>query len=161
LRNPYKFSFGPDGGAWIGDVGQDRYEEIDYRRPGRLAGTNFGWSRYEAFSQYSNRSAPNAVFPIIAEQHSGPSGTHENWCAVIGGYVVRDRTVPTLGGHYLFADHCTGRIYQTRVSRNGSAFGTGWTGLTVPGFVSSFGTDAKQRVYVASENGWVYRITSG
>jgi glucose/arabinose dehydrogenase len=162
LRNPYKFSFDPVTGAvWIGDVGQDRFEEIDYRARGRLAGVNFGWSRFEGFSQYSNRAAANPVFPVIVEQHSGPSGSHENWCAVIGGYVVRDRTLPGYEGRYLFADHCTGRIFSTRISRHGQAFATGWTGLSAPGLVTSFGTDAAQRVYVASENGWVYRIGQG
>jgi glucose/arabinose dehydrogenase len=162
LRNPYRFSFDAStGGAWIADVGQDRFEEVDYRAPGRLAGANFGWSRFEGFSQYSNRGAPGAIAPTIVEQHGGPSGTHEPWCAVIGGYVVRDIELPGLLGRYLFADHCTGRIYSARISGRGQAFGVGWQGLTVPALVSSFGTDAFQRVYVAAENGWVYRLAGG
>jgi glucose/arabinose dehydrogenase len=162
LRNPYKFSFDPvTGAAWIGDVGQDRFEEVDYRARGRLAGVNFGWSRYEGYFHYSNRAASHPVFPILAEPHSGPSGTHENWCAVIGGYVVRDPTLHPLIGRYVFADHCTGRIFSTRVSAQGHAFATGWTGVSVPGLVTSFGTDAAQRVYAASENGWVYRLSVG
>lgn len=159
LRNPFRFSFDSVAGSiWIGDVGQDRFEEIDYRPKGKLAGVNFGWSRFEGFSQYSNRTAVNPVFPIIAEAHSGPSGTHENWCAIIGGYVDHDTTVPQLNGRYLFADHCTGRIFSTRVSPRGHAVLTGPTGLAEPGLVTSFGVDAARHVYVASENGWVYRI---
>jgi len=159
LRNPFRFSFDSvSGSVWIGDVGQDRFEEIDYRPRGRLAGVNFGWSRYEGFSQYSNRAAANPVFPIIAEQHSGPSGTHENWCAVIGGYVVHDPTVSQLDGRYLFADHCTGRIFSTRVTPHGHAIATGPNGLVVHGLVTTFGVDAAKHVYIASENGWVYRI---
>jgi glucose/arabinose dehydrogenase len=162
LRNPYKFSFDPVTGAvWIGDVGQDRYEEIDYRARGRLAGVNFGWSRFEGYSQYSGRAAANAVSPVIVEHHSGPSGSHENWCAVIGGYVVRDPDLHALAGRYLFADHCTGRIFSTRISAHGHAFATGWTGLSVGGLVNSFGTDARQRLYVASRDGSVYRIAAG
>ena len=160
FRNPFRFSFDSVTGAiWVGDVGQDRFEEIDYRPKGELAGVNFGWSRFEGFSQYSNRLAPHAVFPILTEQHNGPSGTHENWCAVIGGYVVRDPAVSPLEGRYLFADHCTGRIFSTRIDARGRAFATGPTGLVVHGLVTSFGTDAQRRLYVASENGFVYRLT--
>ncbi len=159
LRNPYKFSFGPTGAVWIADVGENRFEEIDYRTARQFPGSNFGWSRYEGDSQYSNRAAANPVFPIIVEAHSGgSSGSHETWCAVIGGYVVRNPSLRGLDGRYLFADHCTGSIYSTRVSRSEHAFATGPTGLTVPGLVTSFGVDAAQRVYVASENGWVYRL---
>lgn len=160
LRNPFKFSFGPSGGTWIGDVGDNRFEEIDYRAKGRLAGTDFGWSRYEGDSLYNaGRSAFHPVFPVIVEAHSGgSSGTHETWCAVIGGYVVPDPALHSLHGHYLFADHCTGRIYQTRVNRHDHAFGTGFTGLTTPALTTTFGVDAKRHIYVAAENGWVYRI---
>lgn len=160
LRNPFRFSFDSVAGSiWIGDVGQDRFEEIDYRPRGQLAGVNFGWSRFEGFSQYSSRAATSPVFPVIVEAHSGPSGTHENWCAVIGGYVAHDPAVPQLAGRYLFADHCSGRIFSTRLTPHGRAILTGPTGLSVPGLVTSFGVDPAQRVYVASENGWVYRIT--
>jgi glucose/arabinose dehydrogenase len=160
LRNPFKFSFGPSGGTFIGDVGESRFEEIDYRAKGKLAGSNFGWSRYEGDSIFNaSRSAFHPIFPVIVEPHQGgPSGTHENWCAIIGGYVVQDRGVPSLRNHYLFADHCSGRIYQTRIGSDGKAFGTAYTGITVPALVTSFGVDAHHHVYVAAENGRVYRV---
>jgi len=165
LRNPYRFSFdSATGSAWIADVGENRFEEVNYRRRGQLAGVNFGWSRYEGYSQFSNRAAPGAVFPLFVEAHGPPQGAGragEVWCALIGGYVVRDRTLGSFDGRYVFADHCTGRIFSTRLSPGGSAVGMGWTGLTVPGLVTSFGTDAQQRVYVASEDGSVYRLSSG
>ncbi len=160
MRNPFKFSFGPSGGTFIGDVGENRFEEIDYRAKGKLAGSNFGWSRYEGDSLFNaSRSAFHPIFPVIVEPHiGGPSGTHEIWCAIIGGYVVQDRSLHSLRNHYLFADHCSGRIYETRISSHGHAFGTGYTGMTVPALVTSFGVDAQHHVYVAAENGRVYRI---
>jgi glucose/arabinose dehydrogenase len=162
LRNPWRFSFDSHGAIWIADVGEDKFEEIDYRKRGQLAGINFGWSRYEGYSQYSNRSAPGAIFPILVEAHSGGhSGTHETWCAIIGGYVVRDHALPSLFGSYLFGDHCLGNIYSTRVNSQGSAFGTGPTGLQVPGFVSSMGEDSQHHIYIASIDGSVYRIAGG
>jgi Glucose / Sorbosone dehydrogenase len=164
LRNPYRFSFDPvTGSVWIADVGQDRYEEVDFRRRGRLAGVNFGWSRYEGYSQYSNRAAPGAVPPILVEAHSAPVGPGrqgEVWCAIIGGYVVRDPALHGFAGRYLFADHCTGRIFSLRLSRHLRAIDVGWTGLQVSGLVISLGTDAARRVYVASKT-TVYRITAG
>lgn len=161
FRNPFRFSFDSStGAAWIGDVGQDRFEEIDYEARGHLAGKNFGWSRFEGFSQYSNRAAPGAVKPVIVEAHSGPAGTHENWCAIIGGFVERDRTTPSVYGRYLFGDHCTGRIFSARISAHGHVFAVGPTGLVVPALLTSFGTDAAHRVYVVSENGWVYRVAA-
>lgn len=160
FRNPFRFSFDPHTGAvWIGDVGQDRFEEVDYRSSAsHLAGRNFGWARFEGFSLYSNRAAPGAVPPALVEQHGGLAGTHETWCAVIGGYVERDPDVKDLAGRYLFADHCTGRVFSSRITSRGRAFAVGSTGIDVPGLVSSFGVDAARRVYVASENGWVYRF---
>jgi hypothetical protein len=162
LRNPWRFSFDSStGAAWIGDVGQDRFEEVDYRARGRLAGANFGWSRFEGYSLFSHRSARGAIAPVIVERHGGLSGTHETWCAVMGGYVVRDPGLSGLVGRYLFADHCTGRIFSARISSKGRAFAVGPTGLTAPGLVNSFGTDASKRLYVAMVNGWVYRIAAG
>jgi glucose/arabinose dehydrogenase len=163
LRNPWKFTLDRATGAtYIGDVGENNFEEIDYRKRGQLAGINFGWSRYEGYSQYSNRSAPGAIFPIIVEAHSGgPSGTHERWCAIMGGVVAHDPKLSGLGGAYLFADHCTGQIWSTRVSKQGSAYATGFTGLTVPDLVNTFGTGAKGTIYLGTVGGWVYRIDAG
>ena len=58
LRNPWRFSFDRSTGAlWIGDVGQSAWEEIDYLRPGRPAGANFGWNGYEGTLVYDARTA--------------------------------------------------------------------------------------------------------
>jgi hypothetical protein len=163
LRNPWRFSFDSKTGAvWIGDVGENSFEEVDYRRRGRLAGTNFGWSRFEGFSQFSNRAAPGAVFPVIVEAHSGgTAGSHETWCALMGGYVVRDPTLRGLYGRYLFADHCMGSVFSARISKRGRAFDVGPTGITVGGLPVSFGVDALQRVYICSLNGGaVYRFVA-
>ena len=78
------------------------------------------------------------------------------YCAIIGGYVVRDRSLPSLDGRYLFGDYCRPQIESVKLQR-GRATGLKATGLQVSG-TSSFGQDAAGRIYITSLNGPVYRI---
>jgi glucose/arabinose dehydrogenase len=160
LRNPWRFSIDPVSGAtWIGDVGENRYEEVDYRKRGHLAGTNFGWPRFEGNHFFRNVAAPGAVFPVIEEAHAAPIGsgrTGETWCAVMGGYVVRDRSLRALYGHYLFADHCTGRVFSAQI-HNGHAYAVHYIGIDVPDLVMSFGEDGLSHLYIASKSA-VYKF---
>jgi glucose/arabinose dehydrogenase len=154
LRNPWRFSFDrATGDLVIGDVGQDRYEEVDFAAaPGIGAGANYGWNTYEGLHTYPGDapagSAPGTVLPVIEYPHSAG-------CSITGGYVVRDAALPELAGTYLYGDNCTGQI-------SGAALPGGAPralGFTVPG-VSSFGEDGCGRVYAASLNGPVYRFAS-
>jgi glucose/arabinose dehydrogenase len=152
LRNPYRFSFDRTTGALtIGDVGQDRFEEVDFRGgrlPGR--GANFGWSVFEGFSRYKSGSAPGAVKPLLAPSHRA------GFCALIGGYVVRDSAVAPLDGRYVYGDNCNSRIYSARLT-SGGATGNHATGLQVSE-LSSFGEDAAGHLYATSLGGAVYRF---
>jgi glucose/arabinose dehydrogenase len=152
LRNPWRFSFDRRTGAIaIADVGQDAIEEVSYRRRGRASGRNFGWRVYEGRSRYTeNESAPGAIPPVIERKHSRGS------CSITGGVVVRDRALPGLRGRYLFSDICDSRILSARLSER-RATGLRPTGLKVES-PSSFGEDARGRVYVASLGGRVYRL---
>jgi glucose/arabinose dehydrogenase len=156
LRNPYRFSFNPKSNSLaIGDVGQDTEEELDYTKIQRASGANFGWPKWEGDLLFDpNRPDPNLnppfpVFPILTY-------THSSGCAIIGGYVVHDRGLPSLRGRYLYTDLCGG-VIRSVVPRLGSATGNQSTGLhlSVPG---SFGEGPTGRIYVASQNGPVYRI---
>jgi glucose/arabinose dehydrogenase len=150
LRNPWRFSFDRSTGAiTIGDVGQDAIEEIDHEPRDGAAGANFGWSAFEGRSRYNGGSAPGAVSPVI--QHTHAAG----WCSIVGGYVVRDPTVPALVGRYVYGDLCQPRLYAARL-RSHSASDRRLR-LTVPELVS-FGEDAAGHVYAVSLNGPVYRI---
>jgi glucose/arabinose dehydrogenase len=158
LRNPYRFSFNPRTGTMaIGDVGQDSEEEFDYTKVERAKGANFGWPRWEGDLPFNvNRPDPNPnppfpVFPILTYSHS-------IGCAIIGGYVVHDPGLPSLRGRYLYSDLCNG-VIRSVVPKPAQATGDRSTCLrvAVPG---SFGQDALGRVYVASQNGPVYRIRS-
>ena len=152
LRNPWRFSFDrTTGDLIIGDVGQDRYEEIDFAAaPGDGAGANYGWNTYEGRHTYPGNlaagSAPGTVLPIIEYPH-GPA------CSITGGYVVRDPALPELAGTYLYGDNCTGDITAATLP----AGTTHALGLNVPS-VAGFGEDGCGRVYAASLGGAVYRF---
>jgi glucose/arabinose dehydrogenase len=153
LRNPWRFSFDRKTGDLItGDVGQGKYEEIDFARAGTGRGANYGWSIFEARSRFKPGSAPGAVFPVVVAPHTA------GYCAIIGGYVVRDRSLPSLNGRYLFGDDCKPQINSVKLSQ-GHATGNRSTGLSVPQ-ISSFGQDAAGHIYVVSLSGPVYRIAS-
>jgi glucose/arabinose dehydrogenase len=151
LRNPWRFSFDRlTGDLAIGDVGQDKYEEIDFAPRGTGKGANYGWSIFEGRSRFRPGNAPGAVFPVLVAPHSA------GYCAIIGGYVVRDHSLPSLYGRYLFGDDCKPQINSVKLSR-GRARGNRSTGLSVNA-MSSFGEDAAGHVYAVSLAGPVYRI---
>jgi glucose/arabinose dehydrogenase len=152
LRNPWRYSFDRrTGDLTIGDVGQDKVEEIDFVRRGKGRGANFGWRVFEGRSRYTpGESAPGAVPPVITRTHS------QGWCSITGGVVVRDPGLPALRGRYIFGDYCKGDIISARLSA-GRARSVHKTSLHVDS-LSSFGEDARGRVYATSTDGPVYRL---
>ncbi len=145
LRNPWRFSFDRlTGDLYIGDVGQDKYEEIDYLPAGTGAGTNFGWSVREGLHPYKDgSSSANFTDPIFEYDHS-------QGCAVTGGYVYRGGTLPEFYGVYLFSDYCTGNVWGLLKSGSGD-----WqSALLFPsqGNISSFGQDASGEIYMLDLN---------
>jgi glucose/arabinose dehydrogenase len=152
LRNPWRFSFDRRTGAIvIADVGQDAVEEIDFRRPGTARGVNFGWRPWEGRRRNFDEPAPGAVFPQLTKSHS------DGWCSITGGYVVRDRALGALYGRYVYGDFCKGEVRSVKLSQS-RAGGDRAAGVKRVPSISSFGEDARGRVYVASLNGPVYRF---
>jgi len=112
LRNPFRFSFDPDTERIaIGDVGQNRFEEVDYETPNALRGANFGWDRWEGLRRYRD-SADNEAKVPKPKQHDKPIHVygHSEGCSITGGVVVRDTTLTNLYGRYLYADFCQGPL---------------------------------------------------
>src|SRR5262249_19455158 len=105
LRNPWRFSFDrANGDMYIGDVGQNSWEEIDYRAAaaiGRLA--NYGWKTYEGRARYSNTplGPGQLVGPVYVYSHEDSN------CSVTGGYVYRGRSVAAAVGRYFFGHYCS------------------------------------------------------
>jgi glucose/arabinose dehydrogenase len=155
LRNPWRFSFDRQGGAlWIGDVGQDEQEEIDYVEDVE-SGANFGWSAFEGTEEFNeDQEAPGAIEPVLTYGREGG-------CSVTGGYVVRDRELPTLYGRYLYADFCVGQLrsFSAESAAEGEARDDTALGVQVPA-ISSFAEDAEGHIYALSLEGPVYRLVS-
>jgi glucose/arabinose dehydrogenase len=155
LRNPWRFSFDrKTGGMWIGDVGQDTFEEVDHLRHDTPRGTNFGWSFYEGRSMFKNQPIDRSMlrFPVAVYRHSVAGADN---CSITGGYVYRGSAIPRLVGQYLYADFCSGRIWK--IPSQG-----GRPRLTNMSFhasnISSFGEGSKGELYVVSLGGTIYKI---
>jgi glucose/arabinose dehydrogenase len=154
LRNPWRFSFDRStGDLAIGDVGQNEFEEIDFARKGKAAGVNYGWKRYEGFQRYSSVSVSGTYSrPVLVRSHGA------GFCAIIGGYVVRDRSLGSLYGRYLYGDNSNPGIYSVKL-RTGHASGARTLPFRVRG-LSSFGQDARGRIYLTALGGSLYRLAS-
>ena len=156
LRNPWRFSFDhTTGDMVIADVGQGKREEIDFQPDGQGAGANYGWNVCEGDLAYPTDSpctAPPADYaaPKLVYDHSGGA------CAITGGYVSRDHSVPETLGKYLYGDLCAGQLRAVTLPDAGDDSSLGETVDSL----SSFGEDAQCRLYVASHGGPVYRIES-
>jgi glucose/arabinose dehydrogenase len=160
LRNPWRFSFDKvTGSLWIGDVGQNRYEEVDRAvrtSTGAGRGYNWGWHVMEGFHCYlpaSGCSTSGKRLPLLEYSHST-----NGRCAITGGYVYRGTAIPSLKGWYVFGDYCSGEVLAvpgTAASKPApvTLFGTG-SGRQI----SSFGQDAAGRLYVVDLGGTVYRV---
>ena len=152
LRNPWRFSFDRrTQDMVIADVGQDAVEEVDFRRRGTARGVNFGWRPWEGRRRSYNEPAPHAVFPQLTQTHA------DGWCSITGGYIVRDRALGGLYGRYVYGDYCKGELRSVKLSQS-RATGDRSLGLRRVPSLSSFGEDARGRVYVASLDGPVYRF---
>lgn len=155
LRNPWRFSIDrKTGGLWIGDVGQNELEEIDYS-PKLGVDANFGWSAFEGTERFnSDQEAPNAIDPVL--EYGRDEG-----CSVTGGYVVRDKALESLYGRYLYADFCQGQLrsFDAAEAESGEATDDRALGLQVPS-VSSFGEDQRGRIYAVSLDGPVFRLVA-
>ncbi len=160
LRNPWRFSFDRATGALsIGDVGQGAIEEINFAAAGRASGANYGWRPFEGSRRTAGVSAsedaPGHVRPVIELSHDDGN------CSVTGGYVVRDKGVPALAGRYVYGDFCKGQLRSAKLSRGAAADDRPIPGVGTVQQLSSFGEDARGRVYVTSLGGSVYRFAAG
>ena len=149
LRNPWRFSFDRlTGRLFVGDVGQNSFEEIDII----VRGGNYGWNVMEGLHCFSPPSGcdTSGLFPPIHE-YGRDLGS-----AVTGGYVYRGGSIPSLTGKYLYADTYSGRIWSL-------------TGLPTLAWQSeellmtnatpvSFGEDESGELFVVDYNGSLRRI---
>ncbi len=156
LRNPWRFSWDrATRDLYIGDVGQNAWEEVDVRTPAQQRGlNNYGWRVWEGRARYQDGQQVNPrgklVFPIVTYPHS-------QGCSISGGYVYRGKAVPSARGRYFYGDYCEGTIWSLRAVK-GKLRGVRREPFKVSG-LSSFGEDSAGELYAASLNGTIYKLS--
>jgi glucose/arabinose dehydrogenase len=158
LRNPWRFSFDrKTGDLWIGDVGQNRFEEIDRSKvtgssTSRGRGVNYGWRLMEGrhcFNPPTGCTWSGKVIPVVEYAHS-------DGCSVTGGYVYRGAKVPALYGKYVFADFCSGIIWTVPYDAPSPMTKTVLFDTSMN--ISSFGQDGSGELYVVDHGGAFYKF---
>jgi glucose/arabinose dehydrogenase len=152
LRNPWRFSFDrANGNLWIGDVGQNAFEEIDFTPRSQLRLLlNYGWDVYEGRARFESKrpSRGRLVSPVATYSRSGG-------CSVTGGFVYRGRAVPAARGRYFYGDFCSGSVWSLTLS-------SGKARVRREPFevesLASFGEDVAGELYLVSLDGAVYRL---
>ncbi len=162
LRNPWRISFDRlTGDLWIGDVGQNQREEINFQPVNSPGGQNYGWNCREglvAYGQSSSRCGTGAqdfVNPLLEYPHGGNGDL--NGRSVTGGFVYRG-PYADLDGYYVFADFVSPRVFLYDTEAAGAV--TVLTNLP-PNSISTFGEGNHGALYVADYRGKVYEVTAG
>jgi glucose/arabinose dehydrogenase len=151
LRNPWRFSFDRrDGTLWAGDVGQDKWEEIDIIKKGG----NYGWHIREGMHDFKVPAGgkPSGLIDPVVE-HS-----HREAKSITGGYVYRGSKIPALAGQYIYGDYVTGLIWGFSAADAAAGKPVTPAYLAQVPAISSFGEDRDGEVYVVSLGGWIYRF---
>ncbi|MHB8881081.1 MAG: PQQ-dependent sugar dehydrogenase [Thermodesulfovibrionales bacterium] len=153
LRNPWRFSFDRQtGDLYIGDVGQNLFEEIDFQPASGTGGENYGWNVMEASQCYQSASCSQAGLVLPVAQYDHTAGD----CSVTGGMVYRGQKYPGLRGVYLYGDYCSGRIRGLQEDsgsfQNTILFDSAFN-------ITTFGDDESGSLYLADQvSGSIYRV---
>jgi glucose/arabinose dehydrogenase len=153
LRNPWRFSFDRlTGDLFIGDVGQNAWEEINYLPAGSPGGANFGWNYFEGNHPFRGTPPPGLelVFPVA--EYANPA----QGCSVTGGVVYRGRSLPAWNGVYLYGDYCSGKVWGLIQHPDGT-----WEEALLfdnVARITSFGEDEDGEVYVVDHAGVVFQL---
>jgi glucose/arabinose dehydrogenase len=143
LRNPWRFSFDQQtGDLYIGDVGQNLYEEVDYQPASSPGGENYGWNIMEGFHCYnaSTCDPTGLTLPVVEYQHL------QGNCSVTGGMVYRGAAYPDLAGIYFYGDYCSGRVWG--LARDAMAWQNALL-YDAPFRITTFGEDETGNLWVA------------
>jgi glucose/arabinose dehydrogenase len=153
LRNPWRFSFDRlTGDVYIGDVGQGKWEEINFIPAGTPGPFNFGWNLREGLHPYKEEAVYTGPDPLVDPVFEYD---HGQGCSVTGGVVYRGQALPEWQGVYLFGDYCRGSVWAARFQQDPApvvlVMQTGFS-------ISSFGMDEAGEVYLLDHKGGIYRL---
>jgi glucose/arabinose dehydrogenase len=156
MRNPWRFSFDrANGDLWIGDVGQGEHEEVDASAAG-TSGLNYGWNIMEGTFCYAVSSCQQDGLALPVAEYS-----HDEGCAIIGGYVYRGSAYPALQGQYVFTDLCSGNLWAIDAA---AAMADGTAEPVIYGNANitptGFGQDEAGELYIVNAGGQVFRLVA-
>ncbi|SIN70263.1 PQQ-dependent sugar dehydrogenase [Algoriphagus halophilus] len=150
LRNPWRFSFDSQNGQlWVGDVGQNRYEEIDLIQKGG----NYGWNTMEGFHCFNSSNCNQTGLELPVWEYDRSKGD----ISVTGGYVYRGPSIQELQGLYIYADYVSGRIWSLDISNPSSPVNTELFDTDFA--ISSFGVDQNQELYICGFDDKIYKFS--
>jgi glucose/arabinose dehydrogenase len=161
FRNPWRFSFDREtGDLWIGDVGQNHREEVDFQPAASRGGENYGWKLMEGSVCSTSDACPAATPACGSTAYTAPAleYDHESLCAVTGGVVYRGSRLAQLRGAYLFGDFCSGTVWAA--VREGADFKVYTLADRVPQ-ITAIGEDAAGEIYLSSLTGRIYVPAGG
>ena len=148
LRNPWRFSFDREtGDLLVADVGQSRFEEVNFQAAASPGGENYGWPLMEGSSCFvpsTNCNDGSLTLPVVEYDHMLGN------CSISGGYRHRGNNFPQLNGVYFYGDFCTGRIWGADTDINGDWFSKLLLDTTIS--ITTFGEDESGDVYLVAYN---------
>ena len=152
MRNPWRFSFDSETGQlWAGDVGQNKFEEVDIIE----RGGNYGWNVEEAdhcFKPESGCDTESLIEPVWEYDHT------QGDLSITGGFVYRGASIPLLQGRYVYADYVSGKVWALDHTNPAQPLNTE---LTKADFsVASFGLNADQELFLCGFDGKIYRLAA-
>ncbi|MBA3393833.1 MAG: PQQ-dependent sugar dehydrogenase [Deltaproteobacteria bacterium] len=171
LRNPWRWSFDrATGDLWIGDVGQNRAEEMTVLRPAQQAGANLGWSIYEGHgccATQEDRCVQTASLPCDPAGITFPQDVHDRmtsrgarWYSIIAGQTYRGTCYPDLVGWHLFTDVEDTTLVKARLRADDTLEVTDLPGVAGTQ-TTSIHADARGELYLTKTTGVVYHIEAG
>ncbi|MDR7129720.1 glucose/arabinose dehydrogenase [Algoriphagus sp. 4150] len=150
LRNPWRFSFdSANGQLWTGDVGQNRYEEIDII----VKGGNYGWNTMEGFHCYNSTDCNQEGLELPIWEYDRSRGD----VSITGGFVYHGPSIAELEGLYIYADFASGRIWSLDGSDQENPVNTELVNAPFP--ISSFGVDQDQELYICGFDDKIYKFS--
>jgi glucose/arabinose dehydrogenase len=150
LRNPWRFSFDrATGDMFMGDVGQNQWEEVNFEPADSPGGLNYGWDAYEGTHRFEQEQIDDPVMPFAEYNHSFG-------CSVTGGYIYRGEAMPDLHGVYFYSDFCSGNVWAAYRDMNGD-----WQSdiiMETGQQISSFGEDENGELYLVGYRGSIMKL---
>ncbi len=159
-RNPWRFSFdAKTGDLYIGDVGQNLWENVFAVAATDKAQHNFGWNVLEGTHCFRKKECSHEGFTLPIAEYP-----HEEGCSITGGFVYRGKALPQLDGRYFYADYCTGLLRSLRWKDGHTREHWDWKPAIdregILAQVSSFGVDADGELYIVELTGSIYKLAA-